>query len=88
MVRGSPNCLVDAFPYARELLERWDRLDEAVRQGGPPMSAWEWLDQHPERWEHYHVAMLAAACVVDKEILTKVKLPPTARRLIDLGDGQ
>ena len=87
MARSSPESLASAFPYARDLLERWDRLDEAIRQGGPPISAWEWLDQHPERWEHYHAAMLTAARVVDKEILTKVKLPSTARRLIDLGGG-
>ena len=88
MVRSSPYYIASGFPHFEEgLIRRWGYLDEAIRQGKPPTLAWEWLDQHPNRWEHYNAAMMATARIAGEEIIAKAKLPSTARRLIDVGGG-
>lgn len=87
MVRGSANDLADLFRYFEGVLERWGDLAEAIRRGEPPILAWEWFDQHPTGWADYHAAMMATARMADEEILAKVTVPPTARRLLDVGGG-
>ena len=87
MVRSSPHYIADAFPYTNGLLERWGYLDEAIRRGETPTLTWEWLDQHPDGWDNYNAAMMATARMADPEVIAKVKLPVTARRLLDVGGG-
>jgi predicted O-methyltransferase YrrM len=85
MVRSSPHCIADAFPYFNDILEIWGDLDEAIRRGETPTLAWEWLDQHPDGWNNYNAAMVALARMAVPEVIAKVKLPVTARRLLDVG---
>jgi len=87
MVRSSSNYIADAFPYFNGVIERWGYLDEAIRRGETPTLAWEWLDQHPDGWQNYNATMMASARMADPEITAKVKLQPTARRLLDIGGG-
>ena len=87
MVRSSPHYIADMFPYCNGLLERWGYLDEAIRRGETPTLTWEWLDQHPDGWDNYNAAMMASARMADPEVIAKVKLPVTARRLLDVGGG-
>jgi predicted O-methyltransferase YrrM len=85
MVRSSPYCVVDMFPYINDVLEIWGNLDEAIRRGETPIMAWEWLDQHPDGWNNYNAAMVALAHMAVPEVIAKVKLPVTSRRLLDVG---
>jgi len=87
MVRSSPNYIADGFPHFNDVMARMGYLDEAIRRGETPTLAWEWLDQHPDGWQNYNAAMMASARMADPEIITKVKLQPTARRLLDVGGG-
>ena len=87
MVRGSPHYIADMFSYSEGILERWGYLDEAIRRGETPTLTWEWLDQHPDGWDNYNAAMMATARMADPEVIAKVKLPVTARRLLDVGGG-
>lgn len=87
MVRSSPSYVADAFPHFNGVIERWGYLDEAIRRGETPTLAWEWLDQHPDGWQNYNAAMMASARMADPEIIAKVKLQPTFRRLLDVGGG-
>ncbi len=87
MARSSANSIADAFTYFEDVLDRWDHLDESIRRGAPPITAWEWFDQHPGGWEKYNLGMIATANMAGGEIIAKVKLPPTARRLLDVGGG-
>ena len=87
MLRSSPKCISSGFSHLENILEQWDYLGEAIRRGETPKLAWEWLDQHPTGWEDYNAAMMATARMADDEIIVKVKLPPTARRLLDVGGG-
>ena len=87
MVRSSPYYIAETFAYFNGVLERWDYLDEAIRTGETPTLTWEWLDQHPSGWDDYNAAMMATARMADPEVIAKVKLPVTARRLLDVGGG-
>lgn len=87
MLRSSPHCVADMFPHINDVLEAWGYLDEAIRRGETPTLFWEWLDQHPGGWDNYNAAMMATARMADPEVIAKVKLPVTARRLLDVGGG-
>ncbi len=87
MVRGSPNCMADFLTYVEDLRESQWRLDEATRKGEPPETAWEAFARHPGGWEKYQAAMIGAANMGADEILARMRLPPTARRLLDVGGG-
>lgn len=87
MLSSSPNHIADMFIFWEGVLERWGYLDEAIRQGEPPMLAWKWFDEHPNGWKDYSAAMMSTARMADKEILSKVKLLPGAQRLLDVGGG-
>ncbi|UCH06488.1 MAG: hypothetical protein JSV55_10255 [Deltaproteobacteria bacterium] len=87
MVRSSPSYIADGFPYFNGVIERWGYMDEAIRRGETPTLAWEWFDQHPDGWQNYNAAMMAQARMADPEIIAKVKLQPTVRRLLDVGGG-
>ena len=85
MVRSSPHHIAEMFPYMNDVLEIWGDLEEAIRRGETPIMAWEWLDQHPDGWNNYNAAMVAMARMAVPEVIAKVKLPVTARWLLDVG---
>ncbi|MCJ7807729.1 MAG: methyltransferase, partial [Dehalococcoidia bacterium] len=87
LLRLSPNCLASGFALFESLLERWRYLADSIRLGKPVMLAWDWLDQNPGRWRDYQAAMLAMARMVSDDVVSKVKLASTARRLLDVGGG-
>ena len=87
ILASSPNSLACMISGMEGALERWRYLGDTIRAGSPPMLAWEWLDQHPGSWRDYQAIMIGMAHSCLEEIVTRVKLPPTAKRLIDLGGG-
>jgi len=87
LLRLSPNCLAQGFGFSEGLLERWRYLADSIRLGKPAILAWDWFDQHPDGWRDYQAAMLAMARMVADDVVSKVKLAPSARRLIDVGGG-
>jgi 2-polyprenyl-3-methyl-5-hydroxy-6-metoxy-1,4-benzoquinol methylase len=68
------------------LLERLGDLEESVRRGGPAIDARAWLDGRPNGWRLFQ-GMVAMAHVAGDEVVSKVKLRPTALRLLDVGGG-
>ncbi len=87
LLHSSPTNIADLFPHAEDVLEMLGHADEAIRRGEPPIHGHDWLDRHPEGWRDYEKAMKALANMSADEIVAKVKLPPAARRLLDLGGG-
>ena len=66
----------------------WDsHLEESIRQGKPSTTIYDWLNQHPEHWPVAQTAFEALAPAFGFGLLSKVKLPPAASRLLDLGGG-
>ena len=69
------------------MIERCKDLEKSVRQGGPVIDPREWLDQRPGGWRDFQGGMITLARMGADEIAAKVRLPRTARRLLDVGGG-
>lgn len=88
LLRDSPASLAGGMPFFESMVfERWGHLDESIRRGSPAIYGYEWLDQEPGRWRVYQEGMIAAARMAADEVVAKVKLPSTARSLLDVGGG-
>ena len=79
--------LGDGIGWFGLMVERLHDLDECVRRGGPTTDAREWLDQIPNGWREFQAGMVALARMTADEIVAKVRLPATTRRLLDVGGG-
>lgn len=81
----SPQSLLGAITMFDGIMERWEHLDQAIRDGEPPYTAYEYFDQHPECWPPFHAGQRALAQFTADEMATKARLPDRPLRLIDLG---
>lgn len=63
-----------------------DHLETAVRTGAPPLTLYDWLDDHPEKWRTTHEGFRATARVLAPTVAKKVDLPAGAR-VLDIGGG-
>ncbi len=89
LLRSSPTSFLDwAVPLQRLQLEFWDEyLENAVRQGKPPLTIYEWFDKQPGRWKVAQAGFQSLAPVLAKVVVDKVQLSSKTRRLIDVGGG-
>jgi 2-polyprenyl-3-methyl-5-hydroxy-6-metoxy-1,4-benzoquinol methylase len=88
LVRSSPDSIAAGYDYWSTLLTQfWDNLEESIRSGQPPVNLYEWVEDQPQVSADFQAWMVAAAHLTADEIVAKVKLPPTARRLLDVGGG-
>ncbi len=87
LLKNSPYNITGLFHQFDDMASRWDYLHESIREGHPPLLGYEWLDRDPDKWEHYQEGLKSAAILVCRELLKKVKIPASARTLIDLGGG-
>jgi cyclopropane fatty-acyl-phospholipid synthase-like methyltransferase len=87
MLDDAPQSIAHLFGFFDSVIERCGYLEETIRTGKPPILGWEWFNQHPGVWEQYYAGMLDGARLASDEVVSKVKLPPTASRLIDVGGG-
>jgi len=88
LLRRSPNSLAGGIPFFDSMVfDRWEHLEESIRQGKPALLGSDWLDQHPGGYRIYEEGMIAIARMAADEVIAKVTLPPTARRLLDVGGG-
>lgn len=85
MLSQSDTDLSDLFRYFGDMSARWDNLASSVRKGEPAVPADSWFEEDPSRWDVYHAGMRAISRLLADEIVSAVKLPASARRLIDLG---
>jgi SAM-dependent methyltransferase len=68
--------------FERVVFDWWDYLGESIRRGGsaiPPMD--------DDAVQDLQAGMMALAHMAGDEIAARVRLPPGARRLVDLGGG-
>lgn len=79
--------LGDGVGFCEVLVERLQDVDGSVRRGGPVIDAREWLGQRPDGWREFQAGMVALARMTADDIVAKVRLPASARRLLDVGGG-
>lgn len=70
------------------VLPFWEEeLAEAVREGSPSRTLYEWFDEEPDRWRTAQRGFRAAASVLVDEVARKTTVPPGATELLDVGGG-
>lgn len=79
--------LSDGLGFFEMLLARSEHLEESIRRGGPAIDPREWLDQRPHGWRDFQAGMIVLARMAADQIAARVRLPKTARRLLDVGGG-
>lgn len=81
--------LGEGMPFFHDLLhDEWSHLEESIRTGRPAVPGYEeWLGHDTHRWTVFQGGMRAIARMSADDIVGKVKLPPQARRLLDVGGG-
>jgi len=88
LVRNSPSSIAAGFDYWAALLtERWGDLEQTLRRGQPSVNLYEWIEHQPAVSNDFQAWMIAAARLVADEIVGKLPVPATARRLLDIGGG-
>lgn len=66
----------------------WREYEEdAIRTGKPAINIFDWFDQHPEVWKFFHAFEVGIAKVAGRKIVADSRLPPSAKKLIDVGGG-
>jgi SAM-dependent methyltransferase len=82
--RGS----IDYTPALQWSARAWglmQTLTDCVRRGGPERSLWSVMDERPEWGPSFSRAMHAFARHLAPDLIAHVRVPRTARRMLDLG---
>jgi SAM-dependent methyltransferase len=88
LLQASPTALESGIPFFESMVfDRWGHLEDSIRRGQPALPGADWLAQRPDGWRIYQRGMLATARMVAGEVVSRVRLPPGARRLLDVGGG-
>jgi hypothetical protein len=88
LLRSSPTSLGSGILFFESMVfDRWAHLEESIRSGRPALPGADWLAQRPDGWRIYQEGMLATARMVAGEVVSRVRLPRDARRLLDVGGG-
>jgi hypothetical protein len=88
LLPGSPTDLAGGIPFFESMVfDRWGHLEESIRGGRPALPGADWIARHPDGWRIYQQGMIATARMVAGEVVARVRLPPGARRLLDVGGG-
>ena len=85
LVESSPRYMGNLLRHFDDLWEPIGWLDEAVKAGKPVRNLYDYMSEHPAAWRNYTLGQKDMAMASVSEIVRKVKLPPQARRLVDLG---
>jgi SAM-dependent methyltransferase len=86
LVRSSPTSITAEYDYWGKILaELWDNLEASIRSGQPPTNLYEWVEDRPDVSHDFQAWMIAAARLIGPEIVRKLKMSATARRLLDVG---
>ncbi len=85
LVESSPYYMGNLLRHFEDLWQPIGRLDEAVKAGRPVQNFYDYLSGNPVAWRNYTLGQKDMAVAAASEIVSKVKIPPQARKLVDLG---
>ena len=70
------------------LFDFWSDLDKSIRQGAPQSDIYhQWLNNQPGGWDAFQGFMETGYQSMSEEVIKKINLPGTAKRLLDVGGG-
>lgn len=81
----SPHSLLPAITFLDDFVRRWDHLEETIKEGRPPVTAYEFYDRRPARWPSFHDGMRTIALFTVDEVARAARLRPGPLRLLDVG---
>lgn len=88
MLNSAPKNVSVAFEYwSTVLFNHFNDLEETICRGQPAANYYEYIEGHPEESQLFQSWLIAAARLGVDEIADKIKLPGTAKRLLDVGGG-
>lgn len=87
LVSTSPQSVAQMVAFQADTGAFTLALETLVRTGTPAQSYQRTLDSDPSYWQRYVLSMRDGARLSTQEVVQKVTLPTTARRLLDLGGG-
>ena len=88
MLDSSPLNVAVAFDYwGRVLFEHFQNLEETIRKGQPATNYYTFTEQHPEESRVFQAWLVAAARLGIEEVTRKIRVPKSARKLLDVGGG-
>ncbi len=87
LTSNSPSSFAAFFRYWGALLsDRWDDLEDSIRNGKPAVNLYEWIEHQPDVSRDFQIGMIGIARFAADEIIGKLKVPPAAR-VLDVGGG-
>jgi ubiquinone/menaquinone biosynthesis C-methylase UbiE len=88
LTSASPASQVPAIDFYHDILfELWEDVENSIRTGKPSLQFEEWLSRDTQRWRRYMEFSVSIARAEAPQIVSKVKLPKDAARLLDIGGG-
>lgn len=87
LVKGSPNYVGNVLRHADDCWPLFENLHEAVKTGKTPLDIYTYMSQHPEAWRNFILENKDMATISGAEIIGKLRVPPQARMVLDLGGG-
>jgi cyclopropane fatty-acyl-phospholipid synthase-like methyltransferase len=79
--------LSPGFRYWSAIMPMFDNLEESLRTGSPPINMYEWLADQPGVSRDFQDYMVPLAKFALGEVTARLKIPPGAKRLLDIGGG-
>jgi cyclopropane fatty-acyl-phospholipid synthase-like methyltransferase len=90
LVQGSQRSVGEGLDFFEMIaFEFFGNLEDSIKRGKPPINIYDWMNQEDstERWRIFQEGMITVARLNLNEIISKIKLSPTVRRLLDIGGG-
>lgn len=88
LLRSSPTSFAPYFRYWGAIIPRlMDDLEGSIKQGRAPRNLYEWIEHEPEVSRDFQEAMISLANFALADVIGKLQLPGSARRLLDVGGG-
>ena len=85
LVEGSAKYVGNFLRHYDDLWGMWGGLEQAVKTDKPVVNFFQYCDEHPQVQRNFILANKDIATTAAGEVVSKVKVPQQARRLIDLG---
>ncbi len=86
LVPGSPGYLGNAISYSDNLYATWGNLEQALKEGKPPMPTEAYTGDDPQRTRHFVYGMHDRAMGIGQAMLGLVDLGAN-RKMLDVGGG-
>lgn len=89
LLGNSPSQVADFLTWWQQIVfEFWDQyFEEAIRDGRPPLTIYEWLESQPDGWKVAQAGFEATARLVVEDVVARIDLPPGGKRVLDVGGG-